>query len=80
MDVQAVMVFQPVDTKQVGWDLTPKEREVLSLLGGGCNNIEITGAMHISPNTLRTHMRNIFSKLDVNDRTKAAIWAVMNSY
>lgn len=73
---QLTMVFSETDQQCVGWDLTRREHDVLSLLAGGLPNTEIASALFISNNTLKTHMRNIFSKLDVNDRTQAAIWAV----
>ncbi|OPY79213.1 MAG: Response regulator protein VraR [Syntrophorhabdus sp. PtaU1.Bin153] len=56
--------------------LTTRELEVLRLIGRGFSNKEIAGLLHISPDTVKTHIKNIFSKLDVPDRTQAAIWAV----
>jgi len=61
-------------------DLTDQERLILSLIAMGNGNPIIMEKLHISKNTIKTHMRNIFSKLDVTDRTQAAIWAIQNGY
>jgi len=61
-------------------DFTDQERLILSLISMGNNNRTIMEKLHISKNTLKTHSRNIYSKLDVTDRTQAAIWAVQNGY
>jgi DNA-binding CsgD family transcriptional regulator len=54
--------------------LTPREREVLKLVARGFSNKEIADILSISPDTVKTHVRNIFSKLNVTDRTQAAVW------
>jgi len=56
--------------------LTIRELEVLRLIAQGFSNKEIAGLLRVSPHTVKTHLKNIFSKLDVTDRTQAAIWAV----
>ena len=56
--------------------LTPRELEVLRLVALGFSNKEIAGILHISLDTVKTHTKNIFTKLDVTDRTQAAVWAV----
>jgi len=61
-------------------DLTDQEGLILSLIAMGLDNHTIMDKLHISKNTIKTHMRNIFSKLGVSDRTQAAIWAVQNGY
>jgi two-component system response regulator DegU len=57
-------------------DLTDQEMLILSLLAMGYDNNGITEQLHISYNTLKTHLRNIYEKLGVNDRTQAVIWAI----
>jgi two-component system NarL family response regulator len=52
--------------------LSPREREVLSLLGRGVDNRSIADALLISPQTARTHVQNILSKLRVHSRAEAA--------
>jgi DNA-binding NarL/FixJ family response regulator len=60
--------------------LTEQEGLILSLIAMGLDNQSIVKKLHISKNTLKTHTRNIFSKLGVSDRTQAAIWALQNGY
>jgi DNA-binding CsgD family transcriptional regulator len=55
--------------------LTRREQEVLRLLAGGFSNKEIADILIISPDTVKTHVKNIFFKLNVTDRTQAAVWA-----
>ena len=52
--------------------LTPREREVLSLVGHGKTNAEIAEELWISPGTVRRHLENVFAKLGVHTRTAAA--------
>lgn len=56
--------------------LTDREIEVLKLIAQGYSNNEIAGLLFISAHTVKSHMINIFNKLDVNDRTKAAVLAI----
>jgi DNA-binding NarL/FixJ family response regulator len=55
-------------------DLTAREREVLQLVSSGHPNKEIGGALGISERTVKTHISNIFSKLELTDRTQAALY------
>ena len=57
-------------------NLTERELEVLSLIAKGCSNQEISDNLFISLNTVKTHIKNIFQKLEVEDRTQAAMKAV----
>jgi len=56
--------------------LTLREKEVLQLIAAGKNNTEITETLSLSMNTVKTHVKNIFMKLDVQDRTAAALKAL----
>lgn len=56
-------------------ELTDREREVLNLIAQGYNNLEIAGRLVLSPKTVRNHVSNIFSKLQVADRAQAIIRA-----
>lgn len=55
--------------------LTRREYEVLILIAEGQNNKEIAESLFISEKTVKNHVSNIFKKIDVNDRTQAAIYA-----
>lgn len=61
-----------------GSTLTEREREVLGLIADGRSNREIARAFVLSEKTVKTHVSNILMKLDVADRTQAALWAVRN--
>jgi DNA-binding NarL/FixJ family response regulator len=56
-------------------DLTAREREVLDLLAAGRDNTTIARRLEMSPKTVRNHVSNIFAKLQVADRTQAALRA-----
>ena len=59
--------------------LTRREYEVLSLIAEGLNNKDIADKLFISEKTVKNHVSNIFKKINVNDRTKAAIYAYKNN-
>ncbi|MYQ53903.1 MULTISPECIES: response regulator [unclassified Streptomyces] len=59
-----------------GGTLTEREREVLGLIADGRSNREIARALVLSEKTVKTHVSNILMKLDLSDRTQAALWAV----
>jgi len=56
--------------------LSPREQEVLQLLVRGCSNKEIGARLFISEETVKSHLKTLFTKLKVRDRTDAAISAV----
>ena len=58
--------------------LTAREREVLALLSRGATSQSIADALDIAPNTVRTHVQNILSKLQVHSRLEAVAFAVSN--
>jgi DNA-binding NarL/FixJ family response regulator len=61
----------PADTSEV-LDLTPREQEVLSLVARGKADKEIAVELSISVNTVKSHLRNLLSKLQVSSRREAA--------
>lgn len=55
--------------------LTPREKEVLKLLSQGANNREIAQSLFISEGTVKNHVTNILSRLNLRDRTQAALFS-----
>jgi two-component system response regulator DegU len=65
------------DSSREGMDsLTEREKEVLSLIADGESNRVIAGKLYISEKTVKNHITSIFRKLEVEDRTQAAIYAI----
>ena len=58
--------------------LTPRELQVLRLLGQGLSNKEIGQTLHIGYETTKEHVQHAMRKIGVNDRTRAAVWAIRN--
>ncbi|MBW4520029.1 MAG: response regulator transcription factor [Scytolyngbya sp. HA4215-MV1] len=58
--------------------LSPREFEVLQLLVEGYSNPEIAKRLHLSINTIKTHVTAILNKFGVNDRIQAAVFAIRN--
>lgn len=56
--------------------VTDREREVLELIVAGCTNVVIAERLYITVGTVKTHVRNILSKLCADDRTEAAVRAL----
>jgi len=57
----------------VASDLTPREREVWTLVAGGLTNPQIAERLGLSDNTVKFHVQHLFSKLGVKNRTEAAL-------
>jgi DNA-binding NarL/FixJ family response regulator len=55
-----------------------RELEILALVAEGMSNAEITLRLHISPNTVKFHLQNIYHRLGVNSRTEASRWYLRN--
>ncbi|MBR1753875.1 response regulator transcription factor [bacterium] len=60
--------------------LTPREEDVLDLLTQGVTYKGVAGKLYISETTVKTHVNNIFQKLQVNDRTQAVLYAINNGF
>lgn len=58
--------------------LSPREREVLALLGRGWSNSRIGDELFISPHTVRTHVQNILQKLEMHSKLEAATFAMQH--
>ena len=63
--------FQPNEAAAKALGLTLREREVLALMAEGQSNKEIARSLNVSPNTIKTHVANLYAKLDVSKRTQA---------
>jgi DNA-binding NarL/FixJ family response regulator len=83
IDGQVVVAHQPLppersadpQTAFLFRQLTPRERDVLLLLGEGASGPEIARRLSVSQNTVRTHVQNILSKLQVHTRLEAVAFA-----
>jgi len=63
-----------------GEPLTERELEIVQLLATGISNKEIAAQLYISTNTVRVHLRNIFTKLEAQSRTEVTMIAVRNGW
>lgn len=68
-------VSQPVND----YNLTKRELQVLAFIKEGKNNTEIAKKLHLSINTVKAHVSGIMQKLEVDDRTQAAIKAISDN-
>ena len=59
--------------------LTKRELEIIKLLVGGLYNKEIADYLNISEKTVKNHISSIFRKINVSDRTQAAVYAIKNN-
>ncbi|MEH7455715.1 MULTISPECIES: response regulator transcription factor [unclassified Bacillus (in: firmicutes)] len=70
---------EKVETSNIHIDvLTARENEVLQLLAKGMSNKEIASVLVITEKTVKAHVSSILSKLNLSDRTQAALYAVKN--
>ena len=72
------MIDRDVDKEKIK-SLTRRELDVLKLLAEGLFNKEIAFKLDISERTVKNHVSNIFKKIDVADRTQAAVFAIRNN-
>lgn len=66
-----------LDKEKIEW-LTKRELDVLQLISKGCSNKKISDELSISERTVKNHISHIFRKIDVEDRTQAAVFAIRN--
>jgi DNA-binding NarL/FixJ family response regulator len=77
LKAQPMIPAQPLNTlAPIFKELTARELEVLKLIVKGCRNREIAAQLVISEKTVGNHISNIFSKLQVNDRSQAILRAI----
>ena len=68
----------PYANGRVQEHLTPKEMEVLRALGRGLSNREIALELFVTEFTVKKHVSQVLAKLNLTDRTQAALWANAN--
>lgn len=66
-----------LDKEKIEW-LTKRELDVLRLISEGCSNKKISDELTISERTVKNHISHIFKKINVEDRTQAAVFAIRN--
>jgi len=66
-----------LDKEKIEW-LTKRELDVLRLISKGCSNKKISDELTISERTVKNHISHLFRKIDVEDRTQAAVFAIRN--
>lgn len=76
--LNARLVAKDVDKEKIN-SLTRRELEVLIQVANGMFNKEIATSLNISERTVKNHISNIFKKIDVADRTQAAVFAIKNN-
>jgi two-component system, NarL family, response regulator LiaR len=69
----------------VGWPgrehgLTHREAEIIALIAQGLSNQEIADRLYLSINSIKTHIRTAYRKIDVSRRSQAVGWAIMNGF
>jgi two-component system, NarL family, nitrate/nitrite response regulator NarL len=63
-----------------GEGLTDRESEILALITQGKSNADVAALTFLSPNTVKSYIRNIYRKIDVASRTQAVLWGVNNGF
>lgn len=74
--LEAVRTKPPAPGQPLPGDITPREREVLTLIGQGLPNRAIAEKLFISEATVKTHINNLFAKADIKDRADAVRRAI----
>jgi DNA-binding NarL/FixJ family response regulator len=60
--------------------ITDRESEILALITQGKSNADVAALTYLSPNTVKSYIRNIYRKIDVDSRTKAVLWGVSHGF
>lgn len=75
---QVLEHLKPPSPKDSIPELSARELEILRLIVDGMSNTEIAAKLFLSPNTIKTYIKNLMKKLSVNDRVQAAVVALRN--
>lgn len=71
----APSLAKPTAEDDLAWQITNREHDVLRLVARGMSNAEIAESLVVSENTVKTHIKNILSKLQVKNRRQALVYA-----
>ncbi|MDO9457321.1 response regulator transcription factor, partial [Nocardioides sp.] len=63
-----------------GEGLSDREAEVLALITQGKSNAEVAALTYLSPNTVKSYIRGLYRKIEVDSRTQAVLWGVRNGF
>lgn len=63
-----------------GFGLTERESEVLALITQGLSTAQIADTLYLSTNSIKTHTRKLYRKLEVSSRTQAALWGIDHGF
>jgi DNA-binding NarL/FixJ family response regulator len=84
---EIVVSEAPTDRRVVGLDwpgrgegLTDRESEILALITQGRSNAEVAELTFLSPNTVKSYIRNVYRKIGVSSRTQAVLWGVRHGF
>jgi two-component system, NarL family, response regulator len=77
---QQESMLPPTTSQENENPLTKREQEILALIAAGKSNQEIATMLYIAPGTVRVHVHTILQKLEVRDRTQAAILAIQKGF
>jgi DNA-binding NarL/FixJ family response regulator len=60
--------------------LSDRESEILALITQGMSNAQVAALTYLSPNTVKSYIRNLYRKIDVGSRTQAVLWGIANGF
>jgi DNA-binding NarL/FixJ family response regulator len=66
---------EPVPAEEDLGELSQREKEILLMLAAGATNKDIAERLFLSLNTIKSHIYNIYKKIDVPNRLQASLWA-----
>ncbi|CAH0540171.1 LuxR C-terminal-related transcriptional regulator [Vibrio marisflavi] len=67
-----------INTSRAYTKLTKREKQIIHLLTNGASNVQIADELFVSENTVKTHLHNIFKKINAKNRVQALLWANNN--